>query len=248
MGKPLSRRRRQKDRRAKRAALAAQRSIRTVEQVEARMSAKAQDPLTDISSLRVSVEDVMNAGVRTEPMRWCVARVSPMAERKIMDALKDRRIVAYMPMHRFYRRPRALLHGNAPTGRAPRIAARPLMIGYLFVGLAPHQSIYDLRGVDGVDGVLKRIGGETAFISPWAVVAIAALEAAGAFDRANRGPVFRKDQVVKIISGIAAGHEATVVDAEDGGLRVTFERGLFKGQALSMDADKVEPVEERDAA
>lgn len=238
MGKPLSRRRRQKDRRAKRAALAAQRSIRTVEQVEARMSAKAQDPLTDISSLRVSVEDVMNAGVRTEPMRWCVARVSPTAERRIMEALKDRRIVAYMPMHRFRRR----------VGRYTYTLARPLMVGYLFVGLAPHQSIYDLRGVDGVEGVLKRIGGETAFISPWAVVAIAALEAAGAFDRANRGPVFRKDQVVKIISGIAAGHEATVVDAEDGGLRVTFERGLFKGQALSMDADKVEPVDEKDAA
>ncbi|GEM_PF-2370940 len=239
MARPLSRRRRQKERRAQRASAAAQNSRGLPSRsTAAHKGAKAQDPLTDISSLRVSVEDVMNAGVRNEPMRWCVARVSPTGERRVMEALKDRSIVAYMPMHRFRRR----------VGRYTYTLARPLMVGYLFVGLAPHQSIYDLRGVDGVEGVLKRIGGETAFISPWAVVSIAALEAAGAFDRANRGPVFRKDQVVKIISGIAAGHEATVVDAEDGGLRVTFERGLFKGQALSMDADKVEPVEERDAA
>lgn len=226
------RRRRQKQRRADRSAEAAARVVRFVPRQPV-----GGDQVTDISALRVSPADVMAAGVRSEPMRWCIARCSPMAERKVMDAMTERKIVAYLPMHRFYRRLRGVRHE----------AARPLMVGYVFVGLAPHQSTYDLRRISGVEGVLQS-NGATAFISPWAVVQIAALEAARAFDHTSQKPTFSPGQIIRIVTGWAAGHQAKVIHADDGGLRVTFDAGLFKGCKMPMDPEHVETVEEKLAA
>ena len=237
MGK-ANRKRRQKERRATRAAEAALRAVRVAGAAgQTRTSKVTQDQVTDISALRVSPADVMAAGVRSEPMRWCIARCSPMAERKVMDAMTERKIVAYLPMHRFYRRLRGVRHE----------AARPLMVGYVFVGLAPHQSTYDLRRISGVEGVLQS-NGATALISPWAVVQIAALEAARAFDHTSQKPTFTKDQIVRIVTGWASGHQAKVTLAEDGGLRLAFDAGLFKGCDVPYSPDQVEAVDEKIAA
>lgn len=237
MGK-ANRKRRQRERRATRAAEAALRAVRVAEVAgQPRTSKGPQDQVTDISALRVSPADVMAAGVRSEPMRWCIARCSPMAERKVMDAMTERKIVAYLPMHRFYRRLRGVRHETA----------RPLMVGYVFVGLAPHQSTYDLRRISGVEGVLQS-NGATAFISPWAVVQIAALEAARAFDHTSHKPVFSTGQVVRIVTGWAAGQQAKVIEAEDGGLRVSFDAGIFKGCRMPMAVEHVEDGDGRLAA
>ena len=226
------RRRRQKQRRSERSALAAARVVPF-----APRRAVGGDQVTDISALRVSPADVMAAGTRSEPMRWCIARCAPMAERKVMDALTERKIVGYLPMHRFYRR----LRGRRID------AARPLMVGYVFVGLAPHQSTYDLRRISGVEGVLQS-NGATAFISPWAVVQIAALEANRAFDHTNQKTAFTAGQLVRIVTGWAAGQQAKVIEAGDGGLRVSFDAGLFKGCKMPMAPDHVETFEEKLAA
>lgn len=236
MGK-ANRRRRQKERRAKRAADAALRAVRAAEANAVRAAKVAHDQVTDIATLRVSPADVMRAGVTTELMRWCIARCAPMAERKVMDALTERRIVGYLPMHRFYRRIRGVRHE----------AARPLMVGYIFVGLAAHQSTYDLRRISGVEGVLQS-NGATAFISPWAVVQIAALEAARAFDHTSHKPAFVQGQVIKIVAGWAVGHQAKVTLADDGGLRVAFDTGVFKGHDVPYVPDHVEAVDEKVAA
>ena len=68
-----SKRLRQKRRREERAAMKAAQSVRAAEAASNAASRPAKDPLTDISALRVSVSDVMAAGVRTEPMRWAVS-------------------------------------------------------------------------------------------------------------------------------------------------------------------------------
>lgn len=226
-----SKRLRQKRRREERAAMKAAQSVRAA---EAASSAKPhREPLTDITALRVSVEDVMAAGVRTEPMRWVIVRCAGMAERKVMAALQEHRIMAYLPMHRFYRRPRGVLQR----------AERPLMVGYVFVGLAPHQSEYDLHQIDGVTGLLKS-DGITARIDPWTVVQIAAMEAAGAFDHTgHRKPAYSKDQLVRIVSGWATGHEAKVIDVAGGGVRIEFPAGLFKGCKMPMPEDHIEAVD-----
>ena len=234
-----NRRRRQKRRRDQRAAQAAAQAVRTAEAMNAQANRKAKpDPVTDISALRVSVEDVMAAGVRTEPMRWVIVRCVAMAERKVMTALQEHRIMAYLPMHRFYRRPRGVLLR----------AERPLLVGYVFVGLAPHQSEYDLHEIDGVAGLLKS-DGVTARINPWTIVQIAAMEATGAFDHTGpRKPAYTKDQLVRIVSGWAKGHQAKVVEASDGGLRVEFPEGIFKGCEMPFAEDHVEAVDIGEAA
>lgn len=226
------RRRRQKQRRTERSTLAASRVIPFAHRPMA-----SGDQVTDISALRVSPRDVMAAGTHSEPMRWCIARCSPLVEHKVMNALTERKIVGYLPMHRFYRRLR---------GRRIE-AARPLMVGYIFVGLAPHQSTYDLRRISGIEGVLQS-DGATAFISPWAVVQIAALEAARAFDHTSQKTAFSAGQLVRIVSGWAAGQQAKVIEASDGGIRVSFATGLFKGCKMPIPTDHVETVEEKLAA
>ena len=174
----------------------------------------------------------MAAGVRTEPMRWVIVRCAAMAEHKVMTALQEHRIMAYLPMHRFYRRPRGVLLR----------AERPLLVGYVFVGLAPHQSEYDLHQIDGIVGLLRR-DGITATISPWAIVQIAAMEANGDFDHTGpRKPAYAKDQLVQIVAGWAVGHQAKVVEITDGGLRVQFE-GVFKGSPVPVTEDQVEAVD-----
>ena len=50
------------------------------------------------------------------------------------------------------------------------------------------------------------------------------------------------------MTGWAAGHQAKVIHADDGGLRVTFDTGLFKGCKMPMDPEHVETVEEKLAA
>lgn len=228
-----NRRRRQKQRRDQRAAQAAAQALRMAEAMEGRVKRSAKpDRVTDISALRVSVEDVMAAGVRTEPMRWVIVRCGALAERKVMTALQEHRIMAYLPMHRFFRR----LRGRRVFD------ARPLLVGYVFVGLAPHQSEYDLHQIDGVTGLLKS-DGVTASVSPWTIVQIAAMEANGAFDHTGpKRPAYSKDQLVRIVAGWAMGHQAKVVEASDGGLRVQFE-GVFKGSPVSVPEDHVEAVD-----
>lgn len=228
------RRRRQKDRRATRAARSAALAVQEAQRgTEERLAkALAADPLTDIKSLKVSVSDVMAAGVATRPVRWVIARCEPMSEYRVMNALRDRRIMAYMPMHRFCRR----LRGEK------RDIERPLLVGYLFVALEARHGDYVLTTLDGVEGLLKA-DGLTASIDPWAIVQIAAMEADGCFDHTGpRKPSYTKDQMVRIISGWAIGHNARVTSADEGDLMVQFE-GIFKGAPVPMSQDHMEAVE-----
>ncbi len=234
MGKAGSTRRKQKQRRAERSAQAAARAVATAKAAEA---FPVVDPVTDISHLRVSPEDVIKAGTATPPMRWRIARCSVQAEARVMRALQERRIAAYLPMHRFYRWPR---------GRKVH-TERPLLVGYLFVGLAAHQDGFDFHAIDGIEGLLKR-DGVTAQIDPWAVVQIAAMEASGAFDHTGARKAFAKGQLVKVVSGWAMGHEATVVEDTDGGLRVQFDDGIFNGSPVPIAHDHVEAVDAKEAA
>ncbi|TFW03971.1 hypothetical protein E4M02_02515 [Brevundimonas sp. S30B] len=204
---------------------------------EAPQAPRPVDPLLDVAHLHVSPADVMASGVRTEPMRWCIARTGVMAERKVLTALRERRIAAYMPMNRFYRRPRGVKIETM----------RPLLVGYIFIGLAPHQAVYDLTQVDGIEGVLQT-DGRTAIISPWSVVQIAAMEAAGIFDHTtSKRPAYCKDQLVRAVTGWATGHSARVVEIADGKLMVRFE-GVFRAEPIPMSADHFEPVDESEAA
>lgn len=216
------------------AARAAARAVRNADAPEQGRAVPEQ--LTDITALRVSPRDVQKAGVSTELMRWCIGRAAPMAERKVLEALRDRRITAYVPMSRFYRR----IHG------VRRLVERPLLVGYVFIGLAAHQSVYDLSLIDGIEGTLQS-DGATAWVSPWAVLQIAAMEAAGQFDHTVKGKTFCQDQMVKVITGWATGHTAQIVEVKDGTLMVRFE-GVFEGKPVPLANDYVELVEERTAA
>lgn len=226
-----NRRRRRQERRAYAARCNAQQLIPTTHAV-----APALCPLTDISQLKVSPEDVAKAGVTSEPMRWVVVSCAPAGERKALAGLRERRFCAYLPMHRFRRLVREKF----------QIVERPLMVGYLFAGLTSRQTVHDLAAIDGVVSVLE-VNGRPAVLSPWTVLRIAAMEASGSFDHTGqKKSAFTEGQPVKITGGQFIGWLATVVSAEGDAVRVALE-GRFKGE-IPLREGQVAPRDVQHAA
>lgn len=200
--------------------------------------AQAQpDAVADISSLTVSVRDVEEAGTASEALRWFVARCEPMAERKVIDGLRERRISAYSPIEKRYRWSR---------GRKT-LDARPLFVGYLFVALTPKQSLYDVCRISGVESIVETTGSKPAQVDGWVILQIACAEVLGLFDHTKRsGPVYVPGQSVAVTGGQFVGHSAKVVDASESKVRLMLE-GIFAG-GVTIPLDQVEAVDEQKAA
>lgn len=238
MGAANRRRRRKTSRayEARQAAVAAERAIAAADRVDT--SPAVVCPITDISALKVSVQDVEAAGFASEVLTWYVCRCEPMAEQKALRGLRERRIAAYLPIERRWQWSRG----------HKRLSERPLFVGYLFFGISKRQSIYEAKGVSGIEGVVESFG-EPAEIDPWAVLQIGAAELAGAFDHTGpKRPTYAKDQKVRVVSGQFAGFVAKVVEAKGDRLRILFEAGLFKGSPFPVDEVQVAAVEEQEAA
>lgn len=234
-----ARRRRRKTNRAyeaRQAALVADRAIAAAARADAELAPAC--PLTDVSTLTVSVQDVEAAGTASDPLTWYIARCEPMAEQKAIRGLKERRIAAYVPVERRWR-----------WSRSHKVlSVRPLFVGYLFLGLTKRQSVYHATMVSGIEGVVESFG-RPAEIDAWAVLQIAAAELAGAFDHTGpKRPVYTKGQEVKVVAGQFAGFIAKVVEAKGGRLRILFEAGLFKGSPFPVDEEQVAAVDDRAAA
>ena len=226
-------RRRRKEQRAFDARRAAHQALRSAEGGLIRRP----DPLTDISHLVVSPEDVRRAGTASEAPRWVVVSCAPMGERKAIASLRERRLWAYLPMQRFCR----YRHGRK------HIVERPLMVGYLFAVLPVGWHPSEMQTVAGVDGVLTKMDGRIAVIDPWHLVQMAALEASGVFDHTGeKKGRFVIDQAVKISGGQFIGWLATVVGIDGDKVRVMLD-GQFKG-VIPIKEGQLEAVDAKQAA
>lgn len=161
-----------------------------------------------------------------------------MSERKLMSSLRERRFCAYLPLER---------HWNWVRGHK-HLVERPLLVGYVFIGLTAGQSIYDLDDVAGLDGVMMS-GGQAAVLDPWVVLQIAALEAAGTFDHSwGRRATMTPKQLVRVVGGQFAGWMAEVVEDHGDKVRVRFTGGVFQGSPLSVNDDQLVPADDPQAA
>lgn len=234
-----NRNRRRKARRAfaaQQTRLVAERALRAARASEP--APPADCPLTDISKLLVSPEDVEKAGTASQPLIWYVARCAPMGERKVLAACRERRFCAYLPNQRGWRWTRG----------HKRLIERPLFVGYLFIGLAGRQSIYDVAQIAGVEGFVES-DGRPARIDPWLVLQIASLEAIGTFDHTGpRKSTFAQDQLVRVVGGQFIGWLARVVGDDGERVRVQFEADMFRGSAIPLKVDQVAAVVEAKAA
>ncbi len=216
----------------------AEQVMQAVRAVAAVKRAPPVDPVLDISALQVSPEDVQAAGFATEILVWFIARCQPSSERKALAALRERRLSAYMPIERTAKKVR-----DART-----VVERPLLTGYLFVGLPTEDHQHLVRHVTGIEGLVS-VAGKAHVFSAWKVLAIAAAEAAGAFDRSGpRKPVYRHGQKVRVSRGQWLGQLAEIVDASaEDRLRILIEGKFIHGE-VDVSNDEVEAVEEFHAA
>lgn len=196
--------------------------------------------LTDISRFHVTVDDLLGGGTASEPMTWYIARVEPRGERKALGGLIEAHISAYLPCEVRWRR----------HARKKERSAFALFPGYLFVGITPRQSLYDVRSVDGVYGIVGQTTPLPLTASGMAWLNnLRADELKGEFDRTL--PTVReyaKGQKLRITEdGPLKGQIGTMVEmTSDKRVRIMLNAAI--GWDHCAANDKVEAVGEKGAA
>lgn len=191
--------------------------------------------MDDFDRFYVTPADVERAGTADDALVWYVAQTNPQCEFKAAAHLFERGFIAYLPVEVNWHRPTR--RGRAAPERVAK--AKPLMTGYLFVGMGREQSVYRIRQTDGIRGLVG-IEGTPFEIPASAIDKIRDREDRGVFDHTR--PTRARHQAgdeVKVISGPFAGHLGQVLEAiPDGKLRVALA-GLFS-HGLPLDDDQVE--------
>lgn len=234
-----TRRRRRRERRAYQARTA-------VVAAERALSAANDDappgasPSLSLDDLRFSVRPVdPTERFAQGPLSWYVVRTEPLAEGKVVEGLRERRIPAYCPTERSWRWLR---------DRRKTLSIRPLFVGYVFAGIGLNRSLYDVNRLSGVEGVVESFG-QPAMMDSWALLQIGLAEIAGTFDRTGpKRAAYRSGQEVLVTSGQFAGFIAKVVEAKGDKLRILFEAGLFKGSPFAVNDAQVMAAPEKHVA
>lgn len=78
-------------------------------------------------------------------LRWYAVQTNPLCERKAEKGLREHGFTVFLPVETKWKRSRSKARERVNT---------PLFTGYLFVGLGPWQSLYHVRQIDGVRGLV----------------------------------------------------------------------------------------------
>lgn len=180
-----------------------------------------------------TVQDVERAGFGDNPLDWFAVQTNPNCEDRAFANLFEQGFVAYLPRETNWHR--ATRKGKAEPTRVPK--SRPLMTGYLFVGLCQLQrKRFDLvRQTQGVRGLVG-VNGAPFCIPEAFIKALFGREERGVFDHTRPTQARHKaGDKIKIVHGGFAGQLAEVLnEIGDGRLRV--EMAAF-GRAVSLDLD-----------
>lgn len=212
------------------------------EYIRLRFDPKAQvfeHAFTVTKRFTVTPEQVAMAGTADDPLTWYAVQTNPNCEERAELGLLERGFVAYLPREVKWHRPTR--RGKAAPERVKK--ARPLMTGYLFVGMCGLQSIYHVRQTDGVRSVVG-VNGTPVRIPERFIHKLLDREERGFFDetRPIRGK-HRPGDKVTITAGPFSDRLGEVLEAiEDGKLRVEVA-GLFGvGVPVELDDDHVEAL------
>lgn len=106
-------------------------------------------------------------------LRWFACKTNPCCETKAARGLREHGFTVFLPVETKWKRGRAKQRERVNS---------PLFQGYLFVGLGPWQSLYHVRQIDGVRGLVSCGQGVPAEINARFVYDLQARQAAGEFD------------------------------------------------------------------
>lgn len=107
-------------------------------------------------------------------LRWYAVQSNPVCEAKAAKGLNEHGFTVFLPVETKWKR-------STRTKKRDRVDT-PLFTGYLFVGLCPGQSLYHVRQIDGVRGLVSCGMGVPAEINARFVYDLQARQASGEFD------------------------------------------------------------------
>lgn len=163
---------------------------------------------------------------------WYALRSDARSEQRVTEGLIERGFAVYLPLETRWHRTR--------KGRSPK--DRALIPGYLFVGLAPGQSVYGALQVDGARSVIG-VAGQARAIDPGFIYELQLRQEAGEFDQtAAKRFKLKVGDSARILHGPFRDQIGQLMSVgEDGRIKLLLS-GLFAG-GIALDSDAVEAVE-----
>jgi len=177
-------------------------------------------------------------------MQWFVVVCNPKCERRAQLGLRRAGYQTYLPQTK-----RWVVHARKKEERE-----NPLFPRYLFIGLRPDQDFYKLRGVDGVEGVVRDGYGVPARIPapedrPHPLARILEREQAGEFDFTrlpDLGPQYQPGEAVRIASATLSaiqGQVAAMLSKGRVDVLVEFMGRMTKVQVKASELERLEAAE-----
>lgn len=167
-------------------------------------------------------------------LRWYAVQTNPLCERRAESGLRERGFTVFLPVETKWKRSRS---------KERERVNHPLLTGYLFVGLCPGQSLYHVRQIDGVRGLVLCGQGVPAEIKPCFVYELQARQAAGEFDHtpAVKCTYRPGDNAKVLLEGPYKGLIGEVLKATDSG-RVELMLNAALNWKTTVDSDHLEEV------
>jgi transcriptional antiterminator RfaH len=176
-----------------------------------------------------------------EGLTWFVVITSPKGERKAQLGLRRAGYQTYLPQTK-----RWVTHARKKEERVS-----PLFPRYLFIGLRSNQDFYKLRGVDGVEGVVRDGYGAPARIPapgdrPHPLARILERELAGEFDFTrlpDLGPQYRPGEIVRLTADAFIGLQARVTTMLSKGRVEILLNFLGRGAKVQLHSSELQRMD-----
>lgn len=168
-------------------------------------------------------------------LRWYAVQSNPVCEAKAAKGLREHGFTVFLPVETKWKR-------STRTKKRERVD-HPLFTGYLFVGLCPGQSLYHVRQIDGVRGLVSCGMGVPAEINARFVYDLQARQASGEFDHTPAIKcTYRPGDKAKVtLEGPYSDLIGEVITATDAG-RVELMLNAALNWKTSIDSDHLEEV------
>lgn len=168
-------------------------------------------------------------------LRWYAAQTNPRCETKAEKGLREHGFTVFLPVETKWKR-------STRTKKRERVNT-PLFTGYLFVGLCPGQSLYHVRQIDGVRGLVSCGLGVPAEINARFVYDLQSRQLAGEFDHTPAVKcTYRPGDKAKVtLEGPYRDLIGEVITATDAG-RVELMLNAALNWKTSIDSDNLEEV------
>jgi transcriptional antiterminator RfaH len=182
-----------------------------------------------------------------EGFTWFVVVCNPKCERRAQLGLRRAGYQTYLPQTK-----RWVVHARTKVERE-----NPLFPRYLFIGLKPGQDFFKMRGVDGVEGLVRDGYGVPARIPApepregeemraHPLARLLERELAGEFDFTrlpDLGPQYRTGEIVRLTAGAFTDLQAQVVSMLSKGRVEVLLDFMGRETKVQMRATELKPLE-----